>query len=145
MFTIEIDFRSICAVVFFPKEEAHTHKACTNTVQILFNQRNIFLESPANATRHLWWIWGTICVALQINKELEKGTLDSSFVSDILNKTTEEEKRWFSTSEGEKMDLFVWLCGCLLAFILPSAVKAEEGGKFDTFAARSNHTVTSRC
>ncbi|XP_076602609.1 neuropilin-2-like isoform X2 [Chaetodon auriga] len=25
------------------------------------------------------------------------------------------------------MDLFVWLCGCLLAFLLPSAVKAEEG------------------
>ncbi|XP_031137666.1 neuropilin-2-like isoform X1 [Sander lucioperca] len=25
------------------------------------------------------------------------------------------------------MDLFIWLCGCLLAFLSPSAVKAEEG------------------
>ncbi|XP_070694165.1 neuropilin-2-like isoform X1 [Pempheris klunzingeri] len=25
------------------------------------------------------------------------------------------------------MDLFIWLCGCLLAFLCPSSVKAEEG------------------
>lgn len=76
----------------------------------------------------------------------EKGTLDCSFVSDKQTKTTEEEKRWFfSTIRAKKMDLFIWLCGCLLAFLLPSAVKAEEGGKFDTFAARSNHTVTHWC
>uniref|UniRef100_A0AAQ5Z029 Neuropilin n=1 Tax=Amphiprion ocellaris TaxID=80972 RepID=A0AAQ5Z029_AMPOC len=25
------------------------------------------------------------------------------------------------------MDLFIWLCGCILAFLSPSAVKAEEG------------------
>lgn len=44
-----------------------------------------------------------------------------------------------------KMDLFIWLCGCLLAFLLPQAAKAEEGGKFDTFAARFNSSVTRRC
>lgn len=40
----------------------------------------------------------------------------------------------------KKMDLFIWLCGCLLAFLSPSAAKAEEGGEFDTFFA-----VTRRC
>lgn len=30
------------------------------------------------------------------------------------------------------MDLFISLCGCLLAVFLPSAVRAEEGGEFDT-------------
>lgn len=42
----------------------------------------------------------------------------------------------FLHTRGEKMDLFIWLCGCLLAFLLPPSVKAEEEGKFDTFAAR---------
>lgn len=43
------------------------------------------------------------------------------------------------------MDLFIWLCGCLLAVLLPSAVRADEGGEFDTCSTRSNHTVTRRC
>lgn len=40
------------------------------------------------------------------------------------------------------MDLFVWLCGCILALLLPSAVKAGEGGKFDAVAVRLNPSVT---
>lgn len=36
-----------------------------------------------------------------------------------------------------KMDLFIWLCGCVLALLSPPAVTAEEGGRFDTLAARS--------
>lgn len=30
------------------------------------------------------------------------------------------------------MDLFVWIFGCLLAFLWSASVKGEEGGKFDT-------------
>lgn len=73
--------------------------------------------------------------------------MDSSFVAHIENKgVTEEQRCFFYTSKGKKkMDLFIWLCGCLLALLWPSAVKAEEGGKFDTFAGRSNHTVRRRC
>lgn len=40
------------------------------------------------------------------------------------------------------MDLFTWFCGCILAFLLPPAVKTEEGGKFDTSAARLKQCVT---
>lgn len=78
--------------------------------------------------------------------EKEKRALDCRFVIYIQNKTIEGRRGVFSsTSKGKKMDLFIWICGCLLAFLSPSAVKAEEGGKFDTFAARSNRTVTHRC
>lgn len=40
------------------------------------------------------------------------------------------------------MDLLIWLCGCTLALLLPSAVKAAEGGKFDNVAARLKPSVT---
>lgn len=40
---------------------------------------------------------------------------------------------FFLHVKGKKMDLFVWLLGCLLAFLCSSGVKGEEGGKFDTF------------
>lgn len=40
------------------------------------------------------------------------------------------------------MDLFVWLCGCLLAFLLPSAANTEEGGKFDTFLPPAQITLS---
>lgn len=42
------------------------------------------------------------------------------------------------------MDLHIWLCGCLLAFLSPSAAKAEEGGEFDTFAQTSHTAVLKR-
>lgn len=35
------------------------------------------------------------------------------------------------------MDLFLWLFGCLLAFLWSSTVKGEEGGKFDSFSPAS--------
>lgn len=37
------------------------------------------------------------------------------------------------------MDLFVWLLGCLLAFLWSSSVKG--GGKFDTFLPAEGLTV----
>ena len=54
-------------------------------------------------------------------------------------KSTGEEEVFtifFLHTRGGKMDLLIWLCGCILAFLLPSGAKTEEVGKFDTFAAR---------
>lgn len=43
---------------------------------------------------------------------------------------------FFQHTREEKMDLFIWLCGCTLVCLLPSSVKAEEGGKFHMFVSR---------
>lgn len=77
-------------------------------------------------------------------KGVEEKTLNCSFVTYLQKKTTAEEKGvfFFLHIQEKKMDLFIWLCGCLLALLLPAAVITEEGGKFDTFAARSHHTHT---
>lgn len=130
-----------------PQKKKHTLTvARPDSAETVFNQRDILGEpgerNPAFAVDYL------SCASKTENcgKREEERTLDCSFVTYLQNKTTAEEKGcFFLHIQREKMDLFIWLCGCLLAFLLPSAVKTEEGGKFDTFAARSNHSVTRRC
>lgn len=132
---------------FPPPKKKHTLTvARPDSAETVFNQRDILGEpgerNPAFAVDYL------SCASKTENcgKREEERTLDCSFVTYLQNKTTAEEKGcFFLHIQREKMDLFIWLCGCLLAFLLPSAVKTEEGGKFDTFAARSNHSVTRRC
>ncbi|XP_014844712.1 PREDICTED: neuropilin-2-like isoform X2 [Poecilia mexicana] len=34
---------------------------------------------------------------------------------------------WFINTLREKMDSYLWLCGCILPLLLPSAVKADDG------------------
>lgn len=65
-----------------------------------------------------------------------------------------EERRCFyyfllffiiSPHQEENMDLVLWFCGCMLPCLLPSAVKAEEVGKFGTLAARLEfYTITQK-
>lgn len=122
-------------------------KLVQNSAETVFNQRDILGEpgerSPAFAVDYL-----SCASKKQRTVEIEKKRgLVTADLSHIYRIKPEWGKKGVfpSTSKGKKMDLFMWLCGCLLAFLSPSAVKAEEGGKFDTFAARSNHTVTLRC
>lgn len=43
------------------------------------------------------------------------------------------------------MDLLAWLCGCLLAALLPAAASTEEGGEFGAAPPAPHHTATGRC
>lgn len=75
-----------------------------------------------------------------------KGTetrLVPSIAAKTQNKSIAGQKGvfFFLHVKGKKMDLFVWLLGCLLAFLWSSSVKGEEGGKFDTFLPTEVLTV----
>lgn len=130
-----------------PKEEAHTDKARPDSAETVSNQRDILGEpgerNPAFAVDYLSCASKT---QRTVEKEKKRG-LWTAALSDIYRIKPQRSRRvaFFLHIQREKMDLFIWLCGCLLAFLLPSAVKTEEKGKFDTFAARSNHSVTRRC
>lgn len=47
---------------------------------------------------------------------------------------------FISPHQEDNMDVVIWFCGCILPCLLPSAVKAEEVGKFDTLAQIGNGT-----